>query len=224
MPSVSRTPSTRPLRKDARENQERILEAARIAFAEHGLDASVEEIAERAGVGMGTLYRRFPSKTALVDAIFEDYLDELAGVARRSLADPNPWEGFTGFLEAAIEIQVRNRGFAEICAVHRQDESLLARARARVTPLLVQLIDRAQSAGALRADVVYEDISILLWTSGRVVDSTREVAPEYWRRHLALTLDGLATASASPLPRAPLSPAQHTRAMAFLARQLRLMD
>jgi AcrR family transcriptional regulator len=222
MPSVSSTSVGRPLRRDAQANRERILCAAREAFAEHGLEASVEEIASRAGVGMGTLYRRFPSKTALVDAIFEVYLAELLVVAEEALGEPDPWEGLCLFLERAVSLQAKNRGFAEICAIHRRDSGLLADARARVKPLLSRLIRQAQAAGGLRSDVVYEDISMLLWTSGRVVDSTRDVAPEFWRRHLTLTLDGLRATNASPLPQPPLTVAQHKKAMEHLARQLHL--
>lgn len=210
------------LRRDAQANRERILCAASDVFAEHGLAASVEEIARRAGVGMGTLYRRFPHKSALIDAIFEAHLDEVARIAREALTDDDAWGGLCHFLEQAVSLQARNRGFAEIVAVHLRDENLVAKARARVTPLLRELIARAQDAGALRPDIVYEDISVLLWTSGRIVDATRESAPEFWRRQLALTLDGLRASSASPLPQPPLTVLQHRRAMERLAQQLHL--
>ncbi len=222
MPSTSQPAVRRGLRRDAQANRERILRAAAAAFAENGLEASVEEIAARAGVGIGTLYRRFPSKAALVDAIFEDQLEELARIASEALEEGDAWAGLCGFLEQAVSLQAKSRGFCEIVAVHLRDENLLAKARARVRPLLVQLIERSQAAGALRGDVVYEDISVLLWTSGRVVDATRQVAPEFWRRHLALALDGLRSCAAPPLPHPPLTPGQHEKAMERLAEQLRL--
>jgi len=222
MHSTSEATPPRPLRSDARANRERILRAANDVFAEQGLGASVEEIARRAGVGMGTLYRRFPHKTELIDAIFEVHLYELARVAREALTQSDAWEGLCHFLEQAVSLQARNRGFAEIVAVHLRDENLVARARARVTPLLRQLISRAQEAGALRPDVVYEDISVLLWTSGRIVEATRASAPEFWRRQLALALDGLRASSASPLPEPPLTVLQHRRAMERFAQQLHL--
>jgi AcrR family transcriptional regulator len=222
VPSALIPPAPRGLRRDAQANRERILAAATEVFAEHGLEASVEEVATRAGVGIGTLYRRFPSKAALVDAIFEDQLEELARLAREGLAEVDSWHGLCRFLEQAMLLQARSRGFCEIVAVHLRDENLLSKARARVRPLLAQLIERAQAAGALRADVVYEDISVLLWTSGRVVDATREVAPEFWRRHLALALDGLRSCDAPPLPHPPLTAGQHEKAMERLAEQLHL--
>ena len=222
MHSASEEQACRGLRRDARANRERILCAAADAFAEHGLEASVEEIARRACVGMGTLYRRFPNKAALIDAIFEAHLDELARIAQLALAGPDAWVGLCGFLEQTVSLQARNRGFAEIVAVHLRDENLIAKARARVTPLLRRLIERAQAAGELRPDIVYEDISVLLWTSGRVADATRDTAPEFWRRHLALALDGLRAPNATPLPEPPLTVRQHTKAMERFARQLHL--
>jgi AcrR family transcriptional regulator len=209
----------RPLRRDAAVNRGRLTQAADEIFSEQGLGAPVEQIARRAGVGMGTLYRHFPSKAALIDAIFELHLNEVAAEAERALDDPDPWRALGGFLEAAVFRQAQNRGFAEILAVQVQDEHLVARARERVAPSLAQLIESAQRAGALRRDVVYEDVSALLWTSGRIVAATRDIAPEYWRRHLALALDGLRAAAASPLPVPPLEPAQHRRAMLELAAQ-----
>jgi AcrR family transcriptional regulator len=222
VPSVSVQTDCRKLRRDAQANRERIISAAAEAFAEHGLEASVEEIARRAGVGMGTLYRRFPSKRALVDAIFEAHLEQLVLIAHRALDESDGWEGFCRFLEQAVALQADNRGFAEIVAVHLRDEALLTRARARVVPPLRRLIERAQAAGELRPDVVYQDVSVLLWTTGRVVEATREIAPHFWRRHLALALDGLRTTDAQPLPEPALTIVQHRKAMERLAEQLHL--
>ena len=221
MRSRSALSSSRGLRRDAEANRGRILEAAAEAFAEHGLEVPVDEIARRAGVGMGTLYRRFPTKSALVEAIFEEHLDRLAALAEEGLRDDDPWRGFAGFLEGTVALQAENRGFAAIVAMHLRDEKLLTDARKRVTPLVTELIERAQVAGKLRADIVHEDISVLFWTSARVVDATRDVAPEFWRRHLALALDGLRPQGATPLPHPPLTASQHLSAMKGLASQVR---
>lgn len=203
----------RPLRRDARENRERILDAARGAFAELGIDASVEEIACRAGVGMGTLYRRFPTKDALIDAVFEEHLDHMARAAEQALAATDAWEALLEYLAYVVGLQAADRGLSEIVGANLRTEHLVGRARTRLRPLVQRLIDRAQEAGRLRADVVYEDVSVLLWTTGRVVDATREVAPEFWRRYLALMVDGLRARDASRLPRPPLTPAKHREAM-----------
>jgi len=217
-PSVS-TLAGSPLRRDAEANRRRILAAAAEAFAEHGLDVPVDGIARRAGVGMGTLYRRFPTKAALVEAIFEEHLDRLAALAEEALLEDDPWRGLAGFLERTVALQAENRGFAAIVAVHLRDEQLLAAARRRVTPLMQQLLERAQAAGVVRPDIVHEDISVLFWTSARVVDATRDIAPEFWRRYLTLSLDGLRLRDATALPHPPLTVSQHRDAMERLASQ-----
>lgn len=215
------TGGRRPLRRDAQANRERILLAAREAFASRGLDVGVEEIAQRAGVGMGTLYRRFPTKDALVDAIFEERLDELGRAADRALADEDPWRGLSGLLERTVALQAEDRGFADVLAARMRDERLTAPVRARIAPQLERLVERAREDGSLRPDATYEDVAVLLWSSGRVADATHDVAPAYWRRHLGLILDALRAPRAMPLQAPPLSRAQHRRSMERLAGERR---
>jgi len=216
-PSTYQNVAERPLRRDARENRERILVAAREAFAEVGIDVSVEEIAHRAGVGMGTLYRRFPTKGALIDAVFEQHLERIAASAEAALAEPDAWTAFLGYLTDVVRLQASDCGLSQILGAYMSAEDLVARARTRLQPLVRQLIERAQAAGALRPDVVYEDISVFLWTTGRVVDATRTVEPDFWQRYLALAVDGLRASSATPLPQPPLTTAKHRRAMTRFA-------
>jgi AcrR family transcriptional regulator len=188
-----------------------------VAFAEIGIDVSVEEIAHRAGVGMGTLYRRFPTKDALIDAVFEQHLDHLTATAERALADPDAWTAFLDYLTGVVALQANDCGLSQILGAYLSAEDLVARARTRLRPLVQQLIERAQEQGELRPDVVYEDISVLLWTTGRVVDVTRGTEPEFWQRYLALAVDGLRASSATPLPRPPLTGPKHRRAMTGFA-------
>jgi AcrR family transcriptional regulator len=209
----------RPLRRDAKENRERILVAARGLFAELGIDASVEEIATRAGVGMGTLYRRFPTKDALVDAIFEEHLDGMAAAAERALETADGWDGLVEYLTYVVNLQATDRGLTDIVGVQLRTEERVAQARSRLRPLVQRLIERAQESGKLRGDVIYEDISVLLWTTGRVADATRDIAPKFWQRHLALAVDGLRAAGASELPQPALSAAKHRQAMRRFAQQ-----
>ena len=134
------------LRRDARENRDRILAAARAAFAAEGVDVPVEAIAERAGVGMGTLYRRFPTKHDLVQAVIEESLDRFVVAAEEGLAEDDPWTGFTGFVERVLELHVENRALREVLAGtehgHARDE-----VRRRVRPLVRRLIERAHADG-----------------------------------------------------------------------------
>lgn len=212
----------RPRRSDARANRERLLVAASTAFAEAGLGVSVDEIASRAGVGMGTLYRHFPSKEALIAAVFEQRLDELADSARQALAVPDPWQGFCALIEHIVGLQHEDRGFKDVMAARFGDERNAEAARARVAPSIELLIRRAQAAGALRSEIGYEDVSVLLWATGEVVAATRDIAPGFWRRYVALVLDALrapgAPGVAPPLPLPPLTPSEHQRVVAQFAR------
>jgi AcrR family transcriptional regulator len=198
------------LRRDARENRDRILAAARAAFAAEGVDVPVEAIAERAGVGMGTLYRRFPTKHDLVQAVIEESLDRFVVAAEQGLAEDDPWTGFTSFVERVLELHVENRALREVLAGtehgHARDE-----VRRRVRPLVRRLIERAHADGSLRPDFAPEDMPLVFMTAGRVLDAARGVAPDLWRRYLGLLLDGLRAEGATPLPRGPLTQAQMNR-------------
>src|SRR3954470_8632559 len=100
----------RPLRRDAERNRRRILRAAGEVFAERGLGVTMDDIAERADVGVGTVYRRFPEKELLVEALFEDRVEELVSLAQQALAEADPWEALVGFLERGQALQASNRG------------------------------------------------------------------------------------------------------------------
>lgn len=211
----------RPLRRDARANRERLLAAAREAFAEAGLGVGVDGIAARAAVGVGTLYRHFPSKEALVDAVFEQRLEELALLVEEALAVADPWAGFAELVERLVELQHADRGFKDVMTSHLSDEGQAAAFRARFAPNLERLIARAQAAGELRPDVVYEDVSVLLWAAGEVVVATRESAPGFWQRYVGLMLDALRVEGATPLRQPPLTSDQHRRSVARWARARR---
>ncbi len=201
----------RPLRRDAERNRDRIIEAARAAFATDGINVSVEEIARRAGVGIGTLYRRFPTKAELIDAILEDVLTEVCSAAESALEEEDAWLGFSTFLENVFELHVRNRGLKDVIAERKHGRRRLDSARAHMRPLVAELIARAQAQGTLRPDFTPEDMPMLFWTGGRVAEMTSFVAPELWRRYLGLVLDGLRAHAATPLPHPPLTRAQLER-------------
>jgi AcrR family transcriptional regulator len=207
----SKTP-TRPLRRDAQANRERIVAAARAAFAEDGLEVPVEQIARRASVGMGTLYRHFATKEDLVDAVLEDAFDEFVATAEQALAERDAWAGFRGFLERLFALHVENRALKDMLATREHGQARAEAMRRRMRPLVRRLIERAQEQGTLRADFTPEDMPLVFWTGGRVVDATADVAPDLWRRFLGLMLDGLRAEAASPLPHPPLTPSQWNRA------------
>src|SRR5207237_797395 len=179
------TPSStgKTLRRDAQRNRERIVASARLLFAHHGIDVSVEEVTRHAGVGMGTLYRHFPAKEDLVDAVLEEVFDAYVGLARRALDEDDAWTGFTTFLEQALALHAANRCVADAVAMSEHGRSQVQALRERIRPLLQQLVERAQADGALRGDFTAEDVPALFWAGGRVIQATESVAPGYWRRY-----------------------------------------
>jgi len=197
------TPTT--LRSDARRNRERLVASARELFASQGVDVSVEEITRHAGVGMGTLYRHFPTKEELIDAVLEDSFAELVELAERAAAEEDAWAGFASFLEQALERHAANRGLKDVVASSGHGRQRAQAIRARIQPLLSRLVERAQEQGTLRSDFTPEDLPLVFWTASRVIEMTATVAPDHWRRYLGLVLDGLRAPAATPLPARPLS-------------------
>jgi AcrR family transcriptional regulator len=204
--------AARPLRRDAQANRDRIVSSARAAFAAEGVEVPVEEIARRAGVGMGTLYRHFPAKEDLIDAVLEDAFAAFIDAAEQALAEQDAWAGFCGLLERVFALHAENRGLKDIIAMRAHGRARAEAMRTRMRPLLRRLTERAQEQGALRADFTAEDMPVVFWAGGRVIEATAAVAPEFWRRHLGLLLDGLRAEAATPLPHPPLTRAQLNRA------------
>jgi AcrR family transcriptional regulator len=192
----------RPLRADAARNRARVLDAARSAFAELGLDVGVEEIARRAGVGKGTLYRRFPTKDALIRAIFEDLLDEIDRLVAEAEAVDDPWEAFARYVAATCELQISNQGFFDVVNQRLGAVVLSPEQRTRALAGTARLLARAQEAGVVRADLVPEDVQIMLRMVGAATRPAIDGTPmhERWPRYLALLLDGLRPAAATRLP------------------------
>jgi AcrR family transcriptional regulator len=208
---MSAATAEKPLRSDARRNRERLVASARELLASEGVDVSVDEITRHAGLGMGTLYRHFPTKEELVDAVLEDAFAELVELAEQAAAAEDAWAGLTGFMEQALASHAANRGLKDVLAT--QEHGARRRAmRERIQPLLHKVIERAQAQGALRADFTAEDLSLVFWAVGRVIETTADIAPQQWRRHLGFLLDGLRASAATPLHVPALTRPQLARA------------
>jgi AcrR family transcriptional regulator len=206
----------RPLRADAARNRARLLAAAKDVFAERGLDATMDEVARRAGVGVGTAYRRFRNRDDLIAALFEERLEEFMATLDDALADPDPWRGLAGFLERSMEMQAEDRGFKELLLQSAERRERMRRFRAHIRPLVAELMRRAQAAGELRADVVEDDVLLVSLMTGAVSDFAHAVEPRLWRRSLGLLLDGLRAGGATPLAVGPIDAEQADRAMAAM--------
>lgn len=191
--------AARPLRKDAARNRALLLTAGREVFAERGLEASLDDVARAAGVGVGTAYRHFPNKYELARAIFTEAIDAIIELAERALTFADPWDGIVTFLEGTAEAQTADRGLREVLmGVH--DAEQMQRVNDRLREPLTELVERARRTGALRADVAATDIGIVVLMLCTVADVTGDVAPELWRRYLPMLLDGLRSGSRLPVP------------------------
>ncbi|HJP79194.1 MAG TPA: helix-turn-helix domain-containing protein [Pseudonocardiaceae bacterium] len=215
MPSSTEASRSTPkaLRSDAVRNRALLIEAARELFAERGVDVALDEVAKRAGVSIGTLYNRFPTRAALIEAVFADRLEKIAAFALRALANPDPWQGFAAYLTDVCELQAADRGFNEVAARGLADSPANRNLRQQVSEAMAQLIERAKQAGAMRADLAIEDLAFVIWGIAQTVERTADVAPRLWRRHLALLLDGFRAEAAHPLPEPPLDPGLSHAAM-----------
>ena len=203
--ALPETDDDRPLRADAEQNRERIVEAARELFAEHGIDVTREEIARRAGVGMATLKRRFPTRAGLVAGAFEEKMWLFATGARKALKDPDPWHGFCRYVTSLCAMQTSDRGFSDVLTMTFPSVTRFEAARVQAYEDFSELTRRAQAAGALRADFVAEDLPILLMASAGVVAATGTTAPRSAPRLIGYLLQAFAAPGGGPLPPPPSS-------------------
>ncbi|MCI2423399.1 TetR/AcrR family transcriptional regulator [Saccharopolyspora sp. K220] len=216
------TPGSDPnagLRADAERNRDRILAAARCLYAREGLGVSMAAVAREAGVGKATLSRRFPTREELITAVFADRMDAYVQAVTEALADPDPWHGFTGYIEAICAMQAADRGFADVLTMTFPAAKALEESRAAAYRGLLELIDRAQATGHLHDDFTHQDIVILLVANAGVVAATSDDAPDTWRRLVGHMLRAAATPGTDtpPLPQPPASTVLY-RAMIRLGR------
>lgn len=213
--SIEATSGEKPLRKDAERNRRLILDAARELFAQRGLGVTLNDIAHHAGVGVGTVYRRFPDKTVLIESLFEESFHEIADRLRAAVADPDPWHGLTTFLDGQFEAQACDQGLKELITATPDGVARVARLRDELLPLSDQLVRRAKESGMMRADVDSTDLAIVQIMIGSVLDAAREVEPDVWRRYLAIFLRGISARpdELGPLPVEPIRTDQLPRVM-----------
>ena len=206
MASIQETPLAGiALRADAARNRARIVDAAAEVFAERGLDASTAEIAQRAGVGEGTVYRRFPCKDDLIAAIVATKLEEAVGIAAECLLEPDPWRGLERFLFEMTERSNQDQGVSEAAKEHCFASGELSPLRKQLLDLCSELVRRGQHAGVVREDVAGQDLFFLLTAVGSLGElpfpGLRE---DLWKRYLGVLLDGLRPDGATKLrPAAP---------------------
>lgn len=194
-------PYERPLRADARRNRERVLSAARALFAEHGREAQVVDVAKRAGVGVGTVYRHFPDRDALLDAVVSESIQKVAGYAREALGKEDVWAAFSGFLLCCAELSARDRALCETLVDDFLEERWASLAEEAGLPkTIAALVERGKAAGVIRADARAEDVPLIICGVAATTRAGSGPLGGSWRRHLAIALEGLRAPAALELP------------------------
>lgn len=216
---TTRPVSGRRLRVDAERNRLAVLASARSVFADQGVTASLEEIARRAGVGIGTLYRHFPrGREQLVAEALVDQVSRYVVLAEQALQATDPWAGFAGFVERICELEADDRGLSDLLAMTLPADERVEELRAQANDLMLVLVQQAKKSGQLRADFVGEDLVLLLIANTAIIEVTSADAPAASRRMVGLFLEAVrAREPASDLPEAPTSE-KLRRAMVRLAQ------
>jgi AcrR family transcriptional regulator len=185
----------KPLRADARRNREKVLTAARAVFADQGVDAQMDDVARRADVGVGTVYRHFPTKDALLTALTNELFAVVAANARELLTLDDPWEAFTQAMWFGGEKTAGDRAFTEILAASNPTPSTCP-GKEDLTITVGEMMRRCIAAGRMRPDAMIEDIPLLMCGVGSA-SAMEHPRPDAWRRHLGIVLDGLRAEAAS---------------------------
>ncbi|GAA4567934.1 TetR/AcrR family transcriptional regulator [Planotetraspora kaengkrachanensis] len=192
-----------PSRSDAVRNRRLLLDAAAKTFAERGVEVSIGEIAQRAGVGKGTVFRHFSSKEELLAAIMLGMLDELVGTGTALLAEGDPGRALHAFMTAGVEIFVRDRAFCEVIGRPSLQNPQVRDAIDRLCDVAEALTARAREQGVVRPDVTGTDVALLLGGIQRTAESLLSAEPQAWRRYLELAFDGITTHTGRTLPHPP---------------------
>jgi len=179
---------TKPMRADARRNRQLLVDAARAVFDEQGASASMEAIAKKAGVGVGTLYRHFPNRFDVVEAVYQDDVDELEDSARRAVAELDPWPAVEAFFDAFMSY-ARRKGamLSELQQAFEKHPEFRSKMRERIEGAFALVLDRAKAEGVVRADVSGSDVIQLT----APICSNAAVSPEQTRRLVRVIVDGL---------------------------------
>jgi AcrR family transcriptional regulator len=189
------------MRCDGVHNRMQLIQVATEVFANQGLNAPLESIADQAGVGIGTLYRHFRNRDELIMVVYSEWVDrELLGAAESGLANADAWEGFRNFIYHICEMQARDPGLNDMFCITSPTISALESNRAAVYTKVTQMIERAQTQGVLRSDLLTRDVLYIILGNAAIVEATRDTAPEAWKRFVALMLEGFRADKNQPLP------------------------
>jgi AcrR family transcriptional regulator len=205
----SEAQARRPLRRDAERNRLLILSSARTVFAQHGLDASLDEVAREAGLGVGTVYRRFPNRDALIDALFVDSIATIGRLVDQSLGKARAWDGLRHFMASMLDLQCQDKGLRDIMLARRAPEATEELIRNSIKPPLRHLVRRAQDEGDLRRDLTDTDVGVLEIAVLGAAEFTAHADPDVWHRYLAIVMDGMRARPDTPGAHGGNTPLEH---------------
>lgn len=208
--------SSSSLRADAERNRRQIVESARLVFSEQGLEAPIDEIARRAGVGNATLYRRFPTRCELVAAVYAETLKQVVDAAQDALKTDDAWQGFKDHVTYLCQLQADNRALADLLTMILPHSPQLQTLQQKALDGLMALVDRAKTNGDLRDDFQHEDVVLILMANAGLLERTVGAAPQGWHRHLHFVIEGLRQEPDDAVPKSA-GPTRVRRAMRQLA-------
>ncbi|MFC6021268.1 TetR/AcrR family transcriptional regulator [Plantactinospora solaniradicis] len=200
-------------RSDSLRNREKLVATARTLFATEGLGAPMDKIATGAGVGPGTLYRHFPSRLKLWEAVLEEPLRAQLELVERAVANPDRWAGAAGYIMETCALEAERGGYLNLMTVRFDGAPRLLAIREQIQRRIEELFGQAREAGAVRADFTVEDLIFITLSNSRVAEVTRAVAPGAWRRNAELFLDSIRPERAHPLSQPPMKPSQVASSM-----------
>jgi AcrR family transcriptional regulator len=192
----------RAKRADARDNRARLVQAAREVFAEQGFSATLHDIAAHAGVGVGTIYRNFPSKQQIIETLYEEAIERVLVGVHEALGIADPWQALVTFFEVTASSQAADQGLTAMF-LGSEGSRPLDQTAARILKAVSPLFDRARAADVLREGISVTDILPIFAMLDAVYHLSDET-PGLWRRYLAILLDGLRAHDQPPLPALPL--------------------
>ncbi|XVU27780.1 TetR/AcrR family transcriptional regulator [Actinoplanes sp. CA-054009] len=202
MTGDSAVTTAKPQRSDAVRTRAQLMRAAAGAFAEHGVEASISEIAERAGIAKGTVFRHFATKEDLLAAIVCDNMHLLVAAGQRLADSGDPGQALYEFMSTAAELQARDRAFCQVAHGAAQDHPDVRAGQAELDAVIEILTDRARRDGAIRPELTGQDVVLLISGIYQTAMPLQATHPELWRRFLRLTFDGMQATTAPPLPAA----------------------
>lgn len=194
-------------------NRQNLITVAQAVFATEGLNAPMDRITSRAGVGPGTLYRHFPNRAQLWEAVLEEPLSAQLQLAQRALDNPDRWAGLSGYIVASCALEAEHNGYLNLMTTRFDGAPRLLVLRSKIQQVLKDLVHAARAEGAVRQDFTTEDLIFISLSNSKVAEVTRSTAPDAWRRNVELFLEAIRPDHARPLSQRPMTPSEVYRTM-----------